>query len=279
VRRIRRELQARLGDESAGIEIEVFAHGAMCVAVSGRCFMSTLHYGASANRGECYQPCRREYEIRAIDEDVGFRLGPDYVMSPRDLCTLPFIEKLIRAGVDSLKIEGRNRSPEYVAAVVGAYRRAVDFYCEFRGRRRFGRQFEALKLEELARLERVYHRGFSKGFFMGRPVADWTDGGGSRSTVRKEYVGRVIKHFRRAGVSEIKVESTVFHKGDRLMIQGPTTGSVEQVAESMEINHRQVASARKGEAIALKTVQVTRKNDQVYVLRDRLTGKDRNHAD
>lgn len=266
VRRIRRELRERLGEQASSIEIEVFAHGAMCVAVSGRCFMSTVHYGASANRGECYQPCRREYEIKAIDEDIGFLVGQGYVMSPRDLCALPFIEKLIAAGVNSLKIEGRNRSPEYVATVVGAYRRAIDFYCANRGRRGFRQEFEALKREELARLARVYHRGFSNGFFMGRPVADWTDGGGSRSSVRKEYVGRVIKHYRRAGVSEIMVESTMLRVGDTVMFQGPTTGVFEQVAESMEINHTKVEVSRKGEPIALKTAQVTRKNDQVYVL-------------
>jgi putative protease len=269
VRRMRRELLGCLGEQASDIQIEVFAHGAMCVAVSGRCFMSTLQYGASANRGACYQPCRREYEIKAVDEDISFRVGPNYVMSPRDLCTLPFIEKLIAAGVDSLKIEGRNRSPEYVATVVGAYRRAIDFYCANRGRRRFHQEFEELKREELGRLERVYHRGFSSGFFMGRPISDWTDGSGSRSKVRKEYVGRVIKHFRRAGVSEIMVESNVFQVGDTLMFQGPTTGVVEQVAESIEINHRKVETARKGEPIALKTEQVTRKNDQVYVLRPR----------
>jgi putative protease len=269
VRRIRRELLDSLGEQAAGIEIEVFAHGAMCVAVSGRCFMSTLHYGTSANRGACYQPCRREYEIKAIDEDVSFRVGSGYVMSPRDLCTLPFIEKLLTAGVNSLKIEGRNRSPEYVATVVGAYRRAVDFYCANRGRRQFRQEFEALKREELDRLERVYHRGFSNGFFMGRPVADWTDGSGSRSTVRKEYVGRVTKHFRHVGVSEIMIESNVFQIGDTILFQGPTTGVFEQVAESMEINHVKVDVSRKGQSIALKTAQVTRKNDQVYVLRSR----------
>jgi putative protease len=279
VRRMRRELRDCLGEQASDIQIEVFAHGAMCVAVSGRCFMSALHYGASANRGACYQPCRREYEIKAVDEDIGFRVGQDYVMSPRDLCTLPFIEKLIAAGVDSLKIEGRNRSPEFVATVVGAYRRAIDFYCANRGRRRFRQEFEELKREELGRLERVYHRGFSGGFFMGRPIADWTDGSGSRSKVRKEYVGRVIKHFRRAGVSEIMVESNVFRVGDTLMFQGPTTGVVEQVVESIEINHRKVETARKGEPIALKTEQVTRKNDQVYVLRDRSAERGKTNVD
>jgi putative protease len=269
VRRIRVELRERLGERASGIEIEVFAHGAMCVAVSGRCFMSELQYGASANRGACYQPCRREYEIRAVDEDISFRLGPGYVMSPRDLCTLPFIEKLISAGVDSLKIEGRNRSPEYVSTVVGAYRRVVDFYCENKGRAQFRVQFEKLKQTELERCERVYHRGFSSGFFMGRPITDWTDAGGSRSRVRKEYVGRVTKHFRRAGVSEILVESTPFQKGDTLLFQGPTTGVFEQVAESIEIEHKKVDAACKGHPVALKTAHITRKNDQVYVVRTR----------
>ena len=269
VRRIRRELREQLGERSSEVEIEVFAHGAMCVAVSGRCFMSALQYGASANRGACYQPCRREYEVKAVDEDISFKVGPGYVMSPRDLCTLPFIEKLIAAGVNSFKIEGRNRSPEYVSAVVGAYRRVVDFYFANKGRARFSVQFEALKRTELKCCERVYHRGFSNGFFMGRPIADWTDAGGSRSKVHKAYVGRVTKHFRRAGVSEILVESTPFQKGDTLLFQGPTTGVFEQVAESIEIEHNKVEAACKGRPVALKTAQVTRKNDQVYVLRTR----------
>lgn len=269
VRRIRRDLKARLGERAAEIEIEVFAHGAMCVALSGRCFMSQLQYGSSANRGACYQPCRREYEVSSVDGTADFRIGPGYVMSPRDLCTLPFIEKLLCAGVDSLKIEGRNRSADYVATVVGSYRRAVDFYCSNRGRRRFREEFEALKIEEIARLAQVYHRGFSNGFFMGRPIADWTDAPGSSASLRRDYVGRVVKHYRRAGVSEIMVESAVFRTGDTLVIEGPTTGVFEQVAESMEINHEQVEASRKGRAIALQTARCTRKNDHVYVLRAR----------
>jgi U32 family peptidase len=270
LRRIRRDLRVQLGEQAAGIELEVFAHGAMCVALSGRCFMSQLQYGSSANRGACYQPCRREYEVRACDDDsVGFLIGSGYIMSPRDICTLPFIEKLIAAGVDSLKIEGRNRSPDYTATVVGSYRRAVDFYCANRNRKNFRRDFAALKKLEIALLKRVYNRGFSSGFFMGRPIADWTDTSGSRSTVRREYVGRVVNYYRKPGVCEIAVESAVFQVGDTLMFEGPATGVFEQVAESMEINHIKVDEAAKGRAIALQTARPARKNDQVYVLRTR----------
>ncbi len=269
LRRMRRDLCARLGEQAAGIEIEVFAHGAMCVALSGRCFMSQLQYGSSANRGACYQPCRREYEVSAVDGSAGFRIGPDYIMSPRDVCTLPFIEKLIAAGVDSLKIEGRNRSPDYTATVVGSYRRAVDFYCTNRNRKNFRHDFDALKNREIALLERVYNRGFSSGFFMGRPIADWTDTSGSRSTVRREYVGRVVNHYRKPGVCEIAVEAATFRVGDTIVFEGPATGVFEQVAESMEINHAKVDEAEKGRAIALQTARPARKNDHVYVLRTR----------
>ena len=269
VRRIRRDLRERIGKRSAAIEIEVVAHGAMCVSLSGRCFMSELQYGSSANRGACCQPCRREYEVSSVDGTAAFRIGRGYVMSPRDLCTLPFIDTLMEAGVDSLKIEGRSRSADYAATVVGSYRRAVDFYCARRGRRHFRGEFEALKRAETARLERVYHRGFSSGFYMGRPVADWADGPGSRSSVRRDYVGRVVKHYPRAGVSEIMVESTAFRRGDTLVIEGPATGVIEQVAESMEIQHERAEVARKGQAIALKTARPARKNDRVYVLRAR----------
>lgn len=267
IRKIRRQLKNVLGQKAASIELEVFAHGAMCVSVSGRCFMSQFHYGTSANRGECYQPCRREYTVTALDEDISFTLGTNYIMSPKDLCTLPFIEKLIEAGVAGLKIEGRNRSPEYVGTVTDAYRQAVDFYTANKGRRGFQEQFEQFKKNLMHNLDRVYHRGFSSGFFLGKPIDEWTDGPGSRAAVRKEYVGIVTKHYKKAGVAEIKVESNEFRQGDEIMFQGPTTGTFTQGVASIEINHEKIDTARKGSLVAVKVDQVTRKNDKVYVVK------------
>ncbi len=248
------------------IEIETFAHGAMCVSLSGRCFLSQFRHGASANRGECLQPCRREYIITEKEHGCDFRLGSGYILSPKDLCTLPFIEKLLDAGISSLKIEGRNRSPEYVHTVTAAYRTAVDFYLENRGRRHFRKSFAALKEHLMRTVTKVYNRGFSSGFYLGRPLNEWTDGPGSRASVRKEHVGKVTKYFRRAGVAEIKVESRGFSLHDELVIQGPTTGSFFQRVDSIEIDHSKIKLAEKGSLVAVKVDRTVRRNDRVYVM-------------
>lgn len=262
-----RTIRRRLLQSGATVQLEAFAHGALCVSLSGRCFLSQFCYGKSANQGACLQPCRREYYISATDEDLSFRLGPSYLLSPRDLCTLPFIEQLLDAGIAALKIEGRNRSPEYVAAVTRAYRQAVDAWCAGDRGRHFTRSFAALKTELMATLQRVYNRGFSPGFYLGRPLDDWTAASGSNATMRKHYCGRVLKYFRKAGVAEIRVESTGFKTGDELLIQGPATGSLTQQADSIEIDHCKIRHARKGSLVALKTGQPVRKNDKVYVVK------------
>jgi putative protease len=242
----------------------------MCVSVSGRCFLSQFQYGCSANRGQCIQPCRREYYIADKEEDKGFVVGSDYILSPEDLCTLPFIEKLIESGAVSFKIEGRNRSPEYVSVVVGAYRRAVDFYYENKGKRGlqggFKRQFDDLKKELIAEVSKVYNRGFSSGFYMGRPIDAWTDAYGSKAMTRKEYVGYVVNFFRKPMVAEIRVESNGFVSGDEIMFQGPTTGVLSQKVDSIEVHHKPVKVAKKGSAVAVKADDVVRKNDKVYVI-------------
>ncbi|MCP4715353.1 MAG: U32 family peptidase [Deltaproteobacteria bacterium] len=265
--RIRRELTLRLGAQAAEIEIEVFVHGAMCVSVSGRCFMSLLQYGKSANRGECLQPCRREYRAAAVDEDVSFVLGNNYVMSPRDLCALPILERLIRAGVASFKIEGRNRSPEYVATATAAYRRAVDYYCANHKKNGFHKSFAALKEDLVQELARVYHRGFSTGFYLGKPMDAWSGTSGSVATTRKEYAGVVQKYFRKAGVAEVRVESNPFAVGDEIMFQGPTSGTFSQEVVSIEIEHRRVSKASKGMVVAVKTTGRVRTNDRVYLVK------------
>ena len=264
IKRIRKELKKAIKTKANDIEIEVFAHGAMCVSISGRCFLSQLQFGKSANRGECIQPCRREYKIIDIEEKHSFVIGNNYILSPKDLCALPFIEKLIEAGVDSLKIEGRNRSPEYVKTVTSAYREAIDFYFENNGKKGFRKEFDALKRKLVNELNQVYNRGFSSGFFMGKPINEWTDCYGSKATTRKEYVGIVKNYYKKHGVAEIKVESNEFSKGDEIMFQGPTTGVFLQKASSIEINHKQVNQAVKGKCVAVKTKKLVRVNDKVY---------------
>jgi putative protease len=263
---IRRRLHKLLGDDADEIEFETFAHGAMCVAVSGRCFMSQDQYGKSANRGECLQPCRREYRVTNVEEEQEFDLGDHYVMSPKDLCTLPFVEKLIDAGIASLKIEGRNRSPEYVGAVTRAYREVVDTYIMQRRESGFAEKFATLKQEKMTEIERVFHRGYSSGFFMGHPMDAWTKSGGSQATTRKYYVGLVTNYFARPGVAEVKVVDNSIALGDSVLFTGATTGAVEQELQSMQVAHESVDRVDKGTLVAVKVDEPVRRNDKMYVI-------------
>ncbi|PKL51147.1 MAG: hypothetical protein CVV42_00890 [Candidatus Riflebacteria bacterium HGW-Riflebacteria-2] len=263
---IRRNLLAQLGEEAERIEIEVFAHGAMCVSVSGRCFMSQFAFNQSANRGECRQPCRREYEIRDLRDGKEFLIGQDYVMSPRDLCTLPFLDKLVAAGIDSLKIEGRGRSPEYVSEATACYRAYIDFYFACHGDADFVARSDKLKEELMRRLDAVFHRGFSDGFYFGRQIGDWSGGNGSKATHRKVYVGVVTNFFKKVMVAEIKVEGAGFVCGAELMFQGNATGVLTQEVESIEEAFKPVARAEKNSLVGVRLAQVVRENDQVYMM-------------
>ena len=250
-------------------EIEIFIHGAMCVSMSGRCFMSQFLYGKSANRGECQQPCRRKYLIKQVDGDKELELGEDYVMSPKDMCTMDFIEKILALGIDCLKIEGRNRSPEYVATVTKAYRTIIDFYFATKTHnKKFKEEFALLKNEMAGMLDTVYHRGKSSGFFLGKPINEWVEGEGNQATQKKDYVGKVIKFYKKISVAEILVNNNMkLQIGDTVIIQGPTTGSVEETIQSLEINHKPIKIAHGGEIFALKVSSVMRKNDQVYLIK------------
>lgn len=263
---IRENLAREIGEKARQIEIEVFAHGAMCVSVSGRCFMSQFHFENSANRGECRQPCRREYTITDIRDGKSFVLGQDYVMSPKDLCTLPFLDQLLEAGIDSLKIEGRGRSPEYVSTVTACYRRFIDFYFDRYDAPDFKSAMVELKEKLMKDLRQVFNRGFSDGFFFGRQIEDWTGGNGSKATHRKVYVGVVTNFFRKPMVAEIKVEANSFKVGDELMFQGPTTGVISLLAESIEHQFQAVSEAPKNSFVGVKLSQKVRENDQVYLM-------------
>ncbi|MBR9690221.1 U32 family peptidase [Candidatus Woesearchaeota archaeon] len=250
----------KIEKEEVNVEIETFVHGAMCVSISGRCFMSQFLYGKSANRGKCIQPCRREYEV--IDKETGDKLsiGNNYVMSPKDLCTITFIDKLIEAGIHSFKIEGRAKNPEYVKTVVGSYKKAVDAYFE-------GKYTEKLAKELEEELKKVYHRGFSKGFYMGIPINEFTDSYGGKQDTKKGFVGYVRNYYKRLKVAEIKVESNSFKVGDTLMIQGPTTGVVEEKVKSMQVNYKDVDTAKKSKSVAVKFDTLLRPNDKVFLIR------------
>ncbi|MCX6717810.1 MAG: U32 family peptidase [Candidatus Taylorbacteria bacterium] len=249
------------------VEIEIFIHGAMCVSISGRCFMSQFLYGKSANRGECMQPCRRKYLIKQIDGGKELELGEDYVLSPKDLCTIDFIEKIIDIGVDCFKIEGRNRSPEYVAIVTKSYRTIIDFICSAKKRdKNFNEQLTKLKEDLFQKLETVYHRGSSSGFYLGKPINEWTDSSGNQATQKKVYIGKVSNYYSKINVAEILIQgNTKIKIADTIIFQGPTTGVMEQEIISLEKNHKPIKIAGKGEKIAVKVTSDVKKNDEVYV--------------
>lgn len=243
---------------ASGMEIETFVHGAMCVAVSGRCFMSHHLFNKSANTGECIQPCRREYEIYDPESDRSLLLGEDYVMSPKDLCTIEFLDQLIEAGIDSFKIEGRKRSPEYITKVVSTYRKAIDLY--------FENKFTAdIKKEMYQELAKVYNRGFSAGFYFGEPSGDdYAVKYGSSATTKKMYIGKVINYFKKTKIVHVRLEAGNLSIGEEVYIIGETTGVVENRINNIVKEEIEISIGEKGDDITFKSIEMVRKGDQVY---------------
>ncbi len=221
------------------VEIEMFAHGALCMAISGKCYLSLHEYGASANRGSCFQICRRSYDVK--DRETGNELHVDnkYIMSPKDLCTIEFMDKIIDAGVTVFKIEGRARSAEYVKRVASCYRRAADAVCEGTYSAELG---TALKAE----LSEVFNRGFWDGYYQGARLGEWADVYGSSATRKKAYCGKVTNWFGKLGVAEILIESSALKVGDKILIQGPTSGCVEYTVPEIRVDLKPVEEAGKG---------------------------------
>jgi U32 family peptidase len=247
--------------KNTDLEIEAFIHGAMCIAESGRCFMSHHLFGKSANRGECIQPCRREYRVLDDLIDRELILGEDYVLSPKDLCTIEFIDKLIEAGIDSFKIEGRKRSPEYVAKTVSVYRRAINLYFE-------DKLTADIKKEMKQELEEVYNRGFSNGFYFNTPgKGDYAEIYGSKATTRKVFIGTVINYYKKAGVVYINIESGEIKVDDQLLIIGPTTGVVNVQPENLLNEDKITAKAVKGDKITFQCEDLVRPHDKVYLVK------------
>lgn len=259
--------QIKVIKKKTGLEIETFIHGAMCISISGRCFLSQFSMCSSANRGECRQPCRREYVIKDLEGEFEYEIGTDYVLSPKDMCTLPFIEELIYAGIDSLKIEGRNKGAEYVFDVVSVYRQVTDFVCDNRARQNeegFKRELTQLKVDLLPKLERVFNRGFSSGFYLGRPLNEWAMASGSVATEKKVHLGRVVKYYPNIGVAEVAVQAGVtLECGEEIFFQGPRTGHLRMEVDSMQIEHRPVKTVTQGDIVAIKTNSQVRTNDVV----------------
>jgi putative protease len=242
------------------LEIEAFIHGAMCIAVSGRCFMSHHLFGQSANRGECVQPCRREYEVYDTATKKSLLIGDDYVLSPKDLCTIEFIDELIEARIDSFKIEGRKRAPEYVAKTVSLYRKAIDLYFQ----KKLTKEKKKLFLTEL---ETVYNRGFSTGFYFGKPSSeDYAEVEGSKATTRKVYIGKVLNYFKKPKVAQVLIESGKIKVNDKLLITGETTGLIEMTLKKIFVDDRISKSVKRGDEVTFVTPELVRRNDKVYLI-------------
>jgi putative protease len=258
----------------SGIEVETFVHGAQCVAVSGRCFMSHDAFGKSANRGECHQPCRRRFTVNAVDlyEDASgrpvhesttaFEVEPHTILSARDLCSLEFTDELVKAGIASFKIEGRARNAEYVKTVTAAYRRAVDAVMD-------GTFCGALAAELLGEVKKVFHREFSRGLYYGRPGADqFTDSEDSLATTVKRHVGVVLDYFTKAGIVQVKIQDHSVSSGDTLQIHGKTTGVVELTVGEMRRDDELLSRAGKGEWVTFAAPRC-RVGDKVFFIERR----------
>ncbi|MAG86560.1 MAG: collagenase-like protease, partial [Flavobacteriaceae bacterium] len=227
------------------VEIEIFGHGALCMAVSGKCYLSLHSHNSSANRGACKQNCRKKYTV--IDQESGFEveLDNEYMMSPKDLCTLDFLDQVIDAGTKVLKIEGRGRAPEYVAKVIKTYREAIDAYYE----ETYSKEKVGIWMEEL---KKVYNRGFWSGYYLGQKLGEWSDGSGSHATQKKVYVGKGMHYFPKANIGEFKIEAYDIKLGDTLLITGPTTGAQEVELSEMLVNDEQLETASKGDSCTIK---------------------------
>ena len=227
------------GPSGKPVRIEMFAHGALCMAISGKCYLSLHTYGASANRGACYQICRRGYEVTDLETGNKLNIDNKYIMSPKDLCTIDFMDRIIESGVKVFKIEGRARSAEYEKRCASCYRRAADAVCDGT----YSPELAASLKEELSE---VFNRGFWDGYYQGAYLGQWSDVYGSQATLKKVYCGKVTNWFDRIGVVEIAVESAPLHIGDRAMAIGATTGVVEFSVEDMRVNLKSADMAGKG---------------------------------
>ena len=259
------EQQHITGPRGELIRIEMFCHGALCMAVSGKCYMSLADSGRSANRGECIQICRRSYIL--TDAETGNQIEVDnkYLMSPKDLKTIRFIDRLMDAGVRVFKIEGRARGPEYVYTVVRAYKEAIAAVLHDNENKNAQRHFtEEAKDEWDRQLATVFNRGFWDGYYQGQRLGEWNKNYGSNATEKKQLVGKVVKYFSRLGVAEVAVEASEFSVGDRLLITGPTTGALWLSAEEIRFDLKPVETALQRQRVSIPVPEKVRPNDKLF---------------
>jgi putative protease len=242
------------------VALELFCHGALCMAVSGKCYLSLHQYNASANRGACYQICRRGYQVTDLETGMQLEIDNKYIMSPKDLCTIEFIDKILDAGVTVLKIEGRARSAEYVKYVTSAYRSAVDAVCN-------GTFSKEMAAELKQRLSTVFNRGFWDGYYQGAKIGEWSNVYGNKATRRKRYVGKVTNYFSNLSVAEVLIETGELCQGDTVLISGPSTGVIECNVEEIRVDLQVAVKAVKGDycSIPVPGGVKLRRSDKVYI--------------
>ena len=240
------------------VQIEVFAHGALCMSVSGKCYLSVDNYNYSANRGACLQLCRRGYIVKDKESDLELEIDNEYIMSPKDLCTIGFVDKIVQAGVRVLKIEGRGRSADYVRTVTECYREAVEAVAD-------GTYTPERIAAWTERLRTVFNRGFWDGYYLGRRLGEWSNRYGSQATEQKVYLGVVKNYFQRIGVAEVLLQTAEeLHIGDEVMVIGETTGVYRNSVDELRLDRDPVPEVHQGDRFSFKTTSPVRRGDKVY---------------
>lgn len=246
------------GPKGELVQIEVFAHGALCMSVSGKCYLSLDNYNYSANRGACLQLCRREYLVKDLESDIELVVDNKYIMSPKDLCTIDFLDKIVKAGVRVLKIEGRGRSADYVKTVVECYKEAVSAIAD-------GSYTQERIAGWKQRLSTVFNRGFWDGYYMGRKMGEWTERYGSQATENKVYLGLIKNYFNRIGVAEAQMQTAeVLRPGDEVMVIGETTGVYRATVGELRLERDPVAEVRQGDRFSFATTEQLHRGDKLY---------------
>jgi len=259
VKSIVHEIKSRnlRGPKGELINIEIFAHGALCMAVSGKCYLSLDSNNSSANRGACVQNCRHKYLVKDVDTGKELTIENEYIMSAGDLCTIDFLDKIAEAGVSVLKIEGRGRSADYVYTTVKCYKEAAMSIAE-------GAYSIERVTEWKSRLSQVFNRGFWDGYYLGRQLGEWSDTDGSQATQKKIFLGRVVKYYPRIGVAEFALDSAAVSLGDELLLIGPVTGIITQKADRIHVDNGPVSKAEKGRKISIPVSNKVRPGDKLY---------------
>lgn len=260
------ELEDLRGPSGELIKIEMFIHGALCMAISGKCYLSLHEHNHSANRGDCFQVCRRSYTVTDKERGNQLDIDQEYIMSPKDLSTIHFLNKVLDAGVKVLKIEGRARSPEYVKTVTSCYNEAIHAYLE--------NDFTKSRIEGWKeRLSSVFNRGFWDGYYLGQRLGEWSEVYGSEATRSKKYIGKGTNYFDKIGVAEFLIEAGELSVGDEILIIGPTTGVVETSVKEIRVDLKNVEKSFKGEKCSVPVDQLVRRSDKLYKIIDNTAAK------